>query len=189
MKIIIMDNYEKKILSGEEVIEEFDKIAVWHCQRYGVQGYDKEDIYQSCLLEIYQAYIEYDYTKEIKFSTFANSFVKNMLKRLIRDCNTQKRANRQGNDVSLDKQYDDSGISLLDTLCYNENMENKITSKIIYEQIINSITEDEMKLIPVLMGKKSMQKLGDELGISKVAIHKRTVKFKNKIRNEYIIIE
>ena len=76
-----MDNYEKKILSGEEVIEEFDKIAVWHCQRYGVQGYDKEDIYQSCLLEIYQAYIEYDYTKEIKFSTFANSFV-NLFKQL-----------------------------------------------------------------------------------------------------------
>ena len=72
MKIIIMDNYEKKILSGEEVIELFQGIAVWHKNRFKLEGYDDEDTYQTCLLEIYKAYVKYDYKKNIKFSTFAN---------------------------------------------------------------------------------------------------------------------
>ena len=40
--------------------------------------------------------------------------------------------------------------------------------------------------MPVLIGLKSTQKLGDELGVSKVTIHKRVSKLKEKIRKEYI---
>ena len=186
MKIIIMDNYEKKILSGEEVIDIYKGIAVWHKNRFKIDGYDKEDIYQTCLLEIYKAYINYEHEKNIKFSTYANSFVKNKLKRLLRDYNTQKRSNKEGKNLSLDKQYDDDGTTLLDFLGYNERIEDKVTSNIIYRQILDNISSDELNLIPVIIGAKSMQKLGDELGISKVAIHKRVAKFKKKIREEYI---
>ena len=112
--------------------------------------------------------------------------VKNKLKRLLRDYNTQKRSNKEGKNLSLDKQYDDDGTTLLDFLGYNERIEDKVTSNIIYRQILDNISSDELNLIPVIIGAKSMQKLGDELGISKVAIHKRVAKFKKKIREEYI---
>ena len=186
MKIIIMDNYEKRILSSEEVIEQFEGIAKWHTNRYNLEGYDEEDTYQTCLLEIYKAYIKYDYKKDIKFSTFANSFVKNKIKRILRDSTTQKRYNKDGSNLSLDKEYNEEGATLLDFLGYNQRIEDKVTSHIIYKQIINNLTEEEVKLIPVIVGVKSMQMLGDELGISKVAIHKRVTKFKEKVRKEYI---
>ena len=186
MKIIIMDNYERKILSGEEVIQLFEGIAKWHKNRYKLEGYDEEDTYQTCLLEIYKAYIKYDYKKNIKFSTFANAFVKNKIKRILRDSTTQKRQNKNGNDVSLDKECNEDGATVLDFLGYNPKIEDKVTSKVLYKQIIDGLTADEYKLIPVLIGLKSTQKLGDELGISKVTIHKRVSKLKEKIRKEYI---
>lgn len=186
MKIIIMDNYERKILSGEEVIELFQGIAVWHKNRFKLEGYDEEDTYQTCLLEIYKAYVKYDYKKNIKFSTFANSFVKNKIKRILRDSSTQKRLNKDGSNLSLDKEYNEEGATLLDFLGYNQRIEDKVTCNILYKQIVDNLTEDELKLMPVLIGVKSMQKLGDELGVSKVAIHKRVNKFKEKIRKEYI---
>lgn len=186
MKIIIMDNYEKKILSGEEVIKEFEGITKWYINRYNIEGYDNEDIYQTCLLEIYNAYIKYDYNKGIKFSTFANAFIKNKIKRLLRDSTAKKRYNQKGNDLSLDKEYTEEGATLLNFLSCDETIEEKVTTNVFYKQIINNLTEDEIKLIPVIIGVKSTQKLGDELGVSKVTIHKRTKKLKERIRKEYI---
>lgn len=185
MKIIIMDNYEKKVLNGEEVIDLFKGIAKWHKNRYNLEGYDPEDTYQTCLLEIYRAYVKYDHTKGIKFSTFANYFVKNKIKGILRDCSTQKRSNKEGFDLSLDKEYNDEGATLLDFLGYNQRIEDKVTSHILFKQIVENANEEEHKLFPVIIGNKSMQNLGDELGVSKVAIYKRVNKFKDKIRKEY----
>lgn len=185
MKIIITNDYEKKLMTGEEVVLEYKGIATWYSNRFTVSGYDKDDLYQICSLEIYRAYIHYDYTHNIKFSTVAISFCKNCIKRLLRDFTTLKRHNSEGSDYSLDYTYNEEGDTLLDTLGHSKRIEDEVISKIMYEQIVQVMTEDDMKLIPAIIGNKSMEAIGKELGISKVAVFKRISKLKTKIQNTF----
>ena len=76
---------QSKVYSLDDIISENSNLVHYVCSKY--QGYtDIEDLYQVGVIGLIKAYKNYDKTKEVKFSTYAYSYVReNKVIKLSRD--------------------------------------------------------------------------------------------------------
>lgn len=63
----------------------------WIASRYWIPGYDIDDLKQELRLELWRKIKLFDHTKEIKLRSWANTVMRNHMRRLLRDANRKKR--------------------------------------------------------------------------------------------------
>lgn len=83
-------NYDEHIYA-ELAMTVLEHDIDWVASRYFVPGYDLDDLKQELRLELWNKIKRFDHTKEIRLRTWANTVMRNHLRRLLRDATTKKR--------------------------------------------------------------------------------------------------
>lgn len=173
-------------LTADEAVEKFTPLCHKLSKKYFIEGYEVEDLVQVCYISLFKAYTLYDKEIGVEFLDYSYPLINNSLKRLLRDSKSEKRNTDNVKFVDLDQRPGGSS----DAHTYSELIADITVN--IEEQVINSeltsiikevVTEDEMLLLPVLMGVKTQRKVSEEIGISNEAVRKRVNKLKEKLKN------
>lgn len=72
------------VLIKENIIEENKKLVYYICSKYGNYK-DKEDLYQVGMIGLLNAYENYDKEKNVKFSTYAFSYILGEVSKYVRE--------------------------------------------------------------------------------------------------------
>ena len=83
-------DYDEKLYS-ELAMTVLEHDIDWVASRYWIQGYELDDLKQELRLKLWESIQKYDHTKEIKLRAWANTVMRNHLRRLLRDATTQKK--------------------------------------------------------------------------------------------------
>lgn len=186
MKKVLIIKEKEYNLTPDEVVEKFTPLCHKLSRRYFIEGYDVEDLVQVCYMAVFRAYTLYDKESGVDFLSYTYPLMNNDLKRLLRDSKSEKRNTDNVKFVELEQRPGGSS----DAYTYSELIADITVN--IEEQVINSeltniikevVTEDEMLLLPVLMGIKTQKKVSQEIGISNEAVRKRVNKLKEKLKN------
>ena len=92
--IILYNKYSDEDAFAELLFRHNDLIE-YLAGKVFVDGYDKEDIKQICLMSFLSAIKSYDPQKGVAFGTFAQSCLKHRLAQLVRDSLTKGRSNEE----------------------------------------------------------------------------------------------
>lgn len=147
-----------------------------------------EDYVDIGMIGLVKAGRDFDETKGYKFSTFAYTYV---YREILRQIQTENYHNRKINQmtVPLDKPLTESGMTLLDTIASDINIEKEVEDIILFEkinEIIDTLNEEDkftMKSYYELNGyeKKNMREVAEILNISKGCVGQRIQKAIKKI--------
>jgi len=96
---------------SELAIQIMDHDIDFWCSRYWIPGYEKEDLMQECRMALYKASKKFRTDKGVYLRTWANTVIKNHLRNLLRDANTEK---RKGNDKTT--QFNDQFCNKTETI-------------------------------------------------------------------------
>ena len=83
-------NYDQELYS-ELALMVLEHDIDWVASRYYIPGYDLDDLKQELRLELWRKVKMFDHTKEVRLRTWANTVMRNHLRRLLRDSTRKKR--------------------------------------------------------------------------------------------------
>lgn len=186
MKKVIVVKKQVLSLTADEVMEKFTPLCHKLSRKYFIEGYEMEDLVQVCYIALFKAYTLYDKESGVDFLDYSYQLMNNELKRLLRDSKTEKRNTDNVKFVELEQRPGGSS----DAYTYSEliaditvNVEEQVINSELINLIKEVVTEEEMVLLPVLMGMKTQKKVSEEIGISNEAVRKRVNKLKEKLKN------
>lgn len=157
--------------------------------------YNRPDIYDDLVQEGYcgllQAADKYNTGLGVSFVTLAFYWVKrNMDRFIIKSSSVKVSAHVKLSDIpkvaSLDAPVENSNgdkeICLGDTLQSNNNVESEVEFKIMLEKIIETLTEEEKKILLLRVKGYTFKQIADELGISERQMNFRLKKMRTKLQ-------
>ncbi len=181
---------EGSIESRNIIIEHNMRLVSFICSKYYKSITEKEDIFQIGLIGLVKAVDSYDYTKNIKFSTYASKIILNEINAYL------KKENKNNMELSINGQINgNEDITLEDTL--EDKNFDLVTSyeekelKLYIRKYLMTLSEVERKVIEKRFGFYSNNpmtqcEVGKLLGYSQAYILKVERKALKKIKNELI---
>lgn len=154
--------------------------------------YTKEDYEQEGYIVAWKAYDEYDITKGASYLTYLSWKLKQRFGQLLTKQTRKKRTVQEGTKlISLDcpvAQEQNDFHSLFGTCSF----EDELVSKITVDVIMDSLSDYEARLIPVLLKKITGVDLAKQEGTTRQNISNQVSRLKKKLRenaDKYINIE
>lgn len=151
----------------DELYEQYKPLIMSVIRGINVQGYDKEDILQELLMVLDDCNKSYDSSKATKFSTYLFISMRTKIHKLLRYQNRIKRAEL----VFMD----DNDLDIIDE---TQSPEKSIDDVFIENELYNNIVNELMKMpygeytYMILVEGKTMQEVGDTVGVSKQRVSK-----------------
>jgi len=200
-KMIILSDNEIKLMSFEEVKEEFMPIVIAQVKKANLKFFynktEEEDFLQELLLELWRAYKQYNPCLGNQFSTY---LYYKILKG-VRNVTFKKFSlkNKNNGVISLNaplKENDNKEYSTLEEMLYDDKetaqelLEYKELCLLIKKYIVS---DEDKELLSVLLNKKnhSIKYYAEKYGITRQAANQRVNKFKNKLKDiiikEYLL--
>lgn len=163
----------------EELVKENEPFMRKLIKNKFVDGYDREDLYQECLMVLDRCNREYDDSKNTKFSTFLYISVSNMLADLIKTSKREKRP-----DI-INFDFDDT---MFNDVIDNNDVVDELDRAVLYNtmlEVLRTLPRGDIT-IAVYDGQKTMKEVAEEHGISESRVqqlNKRNINFLKKIFN------
>ncbi|WP_252225185.1 MULTISPECIES: sigma-70 family RNA polymerase sigma factor [unclassified Clostridium] len=190
-KLIKCKNNLDKEMTIEEVLEEFDGIAVKPCGKW-MHTYELEDLRQMARISIMKAYNTYDIKNNIPFVTFAQKIINNDIIGFHKTNTRQKRGNGEITFTSIYAMVDDADdLRVLDTLeDKNVNVEDEVLSYISKNKILEVLKtfsgkEKEMIELYFIKG-LNFAEIGRMVGLTREAIRYRINQIRKKLKKQLI---
>ena len=160
-----------------------NELLIWKVvNRYNIDYLDKDDLYQECLMKIYDSMDCYN--NEYKMSTYLYSILSNHLSNIVKENNTQKRKNHlinsQGIDIILGtiKDYDFN-----EYISDNEYTELELYVMDIAQYVLNTLNDKKRYIAnEYLFTNRTQQDIGNELGLSRMYISLVWNEFIDKVK-------
>lgn len=165
MKILIIKG-EKKELTEDECIKQFEKLACKYANKFIY--YDFDEIKQICYIAIWKAYKKYDVTRGNEFITLATKCIyydlksyyelQNRRKNIVTMCSLDNNIFQQG----IDRNYDFYEI-VDDEICYIQQVIDKIFIEEIEEFIKNGRSKNRYIVLELIIKGKTNDEIAAEL--------------------------
>lgn len=170
----------------EEVIKRNEGLIHSIVNRYSSKLNDKDDLYQECLMKLWNVFNDYDDT--YKWTTFITIVCSNHLHNIVKSENGLSKVNRTKDKKMLkDLRLDSKRFNhILGTISNDEPKYTSEETEIldnVYRYLDTYKHKDKIKLI--LQG-KTYREVGEQYGVSKQYIYKLYKEFIKKIKKEYI---
>lgn len=163
------------------------KNIVWFCYekiKPNLPKYDEWDWYQIGCIALNKAIDLYDKDKG-KFSPFAVMLISNAWYNEIKKSGRQKRV-FDNSLLSLDKCYNEQGVTLGHLLVNYEDPEKVLESEEKYNHIMNCVVTEEHRLyIKCILQQLSQEEISNILGISQATVSNNIKDFKALISDTY----
>lgn len=186
-KLIKCKNNIDKEMTIEEVLEEFDGIAVKPCGKW-MHTYELEDLRQIARMSIMKAYNTYDIKNSFPFVPFATRIINNDLISHHTENTRQKRGNGEITFTSIYAMVDDADdLRVLDTLeDKNVKIEEEVLSYMSESNILNAFqkfSSKEKEMIDLYFIKNlNYAEIGRVCGLTREAIRYRINKIRKKLK-------
>lgn len=166
----------------EEIIERHNGLIWKVVNKYGIDYLDKEDLYQECLMQIWDKYNEYN--DDYKLTTYLYVICKNHLINLVKAENSQKSRNHLVNSEGIDiilaniRDYDFTNY-VPDKPYTDKELDTLVTS----EMVLDNLNDIKRYIIEqyLYMG-RTQQSIANELGYSKNYISIIWLDFIDKVK-------
>lgn len=178
-KRILLANGEVKEMNKEEVLHQFKNLLYKTAQRYTVDGYDFEDLYQEASITLLEAFDEYD--EENAFLVHIKWKLKQRMSSLISKTNAKKRESEKGRtsfDIELGEE---GGNTLYDLIEDGTNIEVDFEQNEFVKFVNSKLDSSEKKTLLVMLGEINNSTVADAEGVSRQAITNRIAKLKKKL--------
>ena len=173
-------------LEFNEVIERFKPLCIKFSNKMFIDGYDKDDLLQTCYISIHRAYNAYDISKQNDFLTLCYECINNEFKRLIRDSNNKKRNTSSFTFIDINQKtgFSSQSLTYAETIPDSVNVEDEVVKSSLIKTVNECLTDDEKLMLPILMGLKTQKQYSVEVGISNEGARRRVDKLKLKLRQK-----
>ena len=141
-------------------------LRVFHLKSW-FDNTERDDLFQECCIIFFKAIKQYDFTFNVKFSTYANTCIKNYLISLYR----KYIKNSRYAFVSLDDRY-----AVYDTYSISD------VAEILDKKILSVLTAYERKVFSLYMQDKSYKNMAEILGKNIKSIDNAVFRIKSKLR-------
>lgn len=173
-KLLKIDKDLIEELSYEEVIERYEPFLNKKILDYTVHynkkffkhdyAFSKEDLKQIALISAFKAYDTYDINKDVLFYSYLLKQVAYGFSKYARDiirvrkegCNQYLYSEFSLDIINLNKDGQENS-SIEDKIPNNYNLEEEIVNKLTVEQMLNTLTEKEKKIIKLLYFERKTQ--------------------------------
>lgn len=181
---LVKINDEYIVVTFEEVFERYRNLLHNLCQKWQSK-LEYADLFQVASIGLYKAFLDYDISKDIEFSTLAYTYIKNEIRIFYRQ------AQKNFGYISLNQElYIDSNKKIEDII-KDEEFEHKILEEITKEQDLQRIysafrhltSRQEEIIKKYFLEGKTMQEIADELGFHVSYIGKVIKNSIKKIQN------
>lgn len=129
-------------MDEQKLFEDNIKLCYYAVNKFKQNVYDKEDMIQTAMIGLWKACKSYDESRGIKFSGYAMKCINNELLMQMRHANTYG----YKLETSLDKIDDETGLSLIDMIADELDMETIIERCDLYrslEKCMDALTDRE----------------------------------------------
>jgi RNA polymerase sigma factor (sigma-70 family) len=158
-------NEEYIVVTFDEIFSRYKNLIHNLCKKWQSK-LEYADLFQVASIGLYKAFLDYDISKDIEFSTLAYTYIKNEIRSFYRQ------AHKNFGYISLNQElYYDSNRKIEDII-KDEEFEHKILEEITKEQDMRRIYEafrhltsrQEEIIKKYFLEGKTMQEIADDLG-------------------------
>lgn len=170
----------------EKLFNENISLSYYAANRFKQNAFEHDDIVQMAMIGLWKACKTYKPEKNCKFTTYALRVIKNELLQAMRSV----RVRDYTKDYSLDQMYEDTGISLAETIADDFDLQDEVEKKEIASKIISLFSilkENERKCVELyyLKGYKQIE-IAEMLNLTQANISRIVTKAMRKIKGRYL---
>lgn len=177
-------------MTFDEIVRQYNGIIkkeITHWSRI----YDSEDLYQTGLIGLWEAYCDYDLSKKVLFTTYATLRVKWKFYKYHHE-SYEKHRKAIGDTltfVSFDYMPLDAKEHYLSKIRYGTNlqaMEENLLEEFWVEQLFGCLLPQERIVLDQLMAGKKQIEIAKELGVSRQRVSQLKTKLSDKLKNHIL---
>jgi len=187
MKRAIKVKGKIRMMTFEEVYEQFKPLLYARTRNY-MQHTLYEDIFQSALIGLWEAYRRYRKT-EYEFITFATHYIRGNMSLFLRDYykSYRKKTESDWDIISLHQPYDtrkSKDTYVADMIASGYELEEEVTSNLSVKEILAKMPERHQRIMILASEGYNQTEIARRMGTSRQAVNQQIRRIRSQFRKE-----